>query len=308
MSVGSSKERITELMNEQPNRNPISRPTNGAQATQQRARAASDASVHPVKRRREQKNQKKLSALRGAMIVVVILILVVGVLLLTIPMFRVKSIVVEGNSYYTDEEIIEASGIKIGDEILSVLMAHQSREIDNRMYQKCNLSTIRISCGLSTVTITVTEPQNMMYTEGEGEWYSLDRELRVWEKNAEESVFSPFLKVKLPKVSYAEEGSFLAFVNPAINHDYIAGFLDALERAEVLELVTYIDFSDKYSLSCVFEDTVCMELGSLENFEKKLECFYNVLKEKESSDCAVIDVSNPSKATYRRVVQEELYQ
>ena len=295
-------------MNEQPNRNRITGAADGTQAASKKSGTASNAAVHPIKRRREQKNQQKLSALRGAMIVVIVMILVVGVLLLTIPMFRVKTIVVEGNSYYTDEEIIEASGIKIGDEILSVLMAHQSREIDNRMYQKCNLSTIRISCGLSKVTIIVTEPQNMMYTEGEGEWYSLDRELRVWEKNAEESAFSPFLKVKLPKVSYSEEGSFLAFANPAINYDYIADLLDALENADALELVTYIDFSDKFSLSCVFEDTVCMVLGSLENFEKKLECFYNVLKEKESSDCAVIDVSDPSKATYRRVEPGDLYQ
>ena len=179
-------------MNEQPNRNAIPRQAATNPAQPSRARAAADTSMHPVKRRRVQKNEKKLSVLRRVMIVVVILIFIVGMLLLTLPMLRVKSIVVEGNSFYTDEEIIEASGIKIGDEILSVLMAHRSREIDHRIYSKCNLSTIRISCGLGKVTITVTEPRNMMYAEGEGEWISFDKELRVWEKNAEESAFSPF--------------------------------------------------------------------------------------------------------------------
>ena len=283
-------------------------PVGGAKPNMQR-RAPQSAASRPVAHKHVQKNEKKLRVLQLVMCIVVVMILIVGILLLTLPMFRVKTIVVEGNSFYSAEEIIAASGIKEGDEIWSVISGHRSREIDNRIYSTCGyIRSIKISCGLSKVTITVTEVENLMYAEENGGWYAFDTNLHVWEENAEESAFSPFLKVKLPAVLSAQKGQGILFASTEITYGYIGELIDLLDASDVLEHVTYIDFSNKFSVSCVIEDTVRMELGSVSAIERKLECFHAILAEKNSADYAVIDVSDPTKATYRKISYEELYQ
>lgn len=125
------------------------RPTDGMRAEM----------LHPGRRKRKNKNQKKLQLLGRVMIVVVALILVIGILLLTLPMFKVKTIEVEGNSgkNYTDMEIIKASGIEVGDHVISVMFSGVDEE---KFYGKdgCEkIRTVEVSCSFSTVTITVTE-------------------------------------------------------------------------------------------------------------------------------------------------------
>ena len=63
-------------------------------------------------------HQNRLSSVSSVVHMAYHMILIVGILLLTLPMFRVKTIVVEGNQFYSAEEIIAASGIKEGDEII----------------------------------------------------------------------------------------------------------------------------------------------------------------------------------------------
>lgn len=267
--------------------------------------------VHPTRHRRMKKNEKKLRLLQLIMTAVIISILIVGMLLLILPKFRVKTIVVEGEGLTETEkqQILVASEIDVGDEIWAVKAGHKSREIDNKIYEACPyIDTISISCGMSKVTITVTKAQNLMYTEHAGEWYAFDPDLQVWMKNAEQSAFSPFLKAKLPTVSSMQVGQMVQFKNADISYGYVAELVDGLKQAEVLEHVTYIDFSNKFSLSCVIEDTFRMEIGDMSMLDRKLACFYQVLKEKNSNAFAVIDVSDPTKATYRTVSQNELYQ
>lgn len=268
--------------------------------------------VHPTRHRRMKKNEKKLRLLQLIMTAVIISILIVGMLLLILPTFRVKTVVVKGEGLTEAEKSQIETFVKeeiTGKEIWDVRASHKSRELDRKIYEKFPyLATISVSCKFSKVTVTVTKAQNLMYTEHAGEWYAFDPDLQVWMKNAEQSAFSPFLKAKLPTVSSMQVGQRVQFKNSDISYGYVAELVDGLKQAEVLEHVTYIDFSNKFSLSCVIEDTFRMEIGDMSMLDRKLACFYQVLKEKNSNAFAVIDVSDPTKATYRTVSQNELYQ
>ena len=92
--------------------------------------------------------------MQGVIIAVIALVLVVGILLLTLPMLKVKEIVVVGDSSYTDEEIIAATGISVGDELISV--AFGSIDTD-AFYKACpSVRSVKISCRMSQVTVTVS--------------------------------------------------------------------------------------------------------------------------------------------------------
>ncbi len=270
-----------------------------------------DPALHPVTRKNLKKTQKKLRVMRFVMIGLVSVILVVGLLLGILPLFHVSEIVVTGNKTRTAEEIIAASGIQEGDEIFAVISARGKGEIQNKIFDACpNLRTVKISCGFSRVTITVTEMENVMYASSGADWYAFNTDLRVLERNADPSAFSPFLRVKLPTVASAAVGGQIVFAKSEIDYGYIVGFLNLLEQYEVLQNVTYIDFSSKLSLSCVFADRLCLELGDMKDTDKKFEKLTYILRdltERGEEECYVIDVSDPSKATYRVVSPENLY-
>jgi hypothetical protein len=272
---------------------------------------AEDPSLHPVTRRNLKKTQKKLAVMRLVMIGLISAILIVGILLAVLPLFHVSEIVVEGNKTRSAEEIIAASGITVGDEIFAVISARGKGELQNKIFAACpNLKTVKISCGFSKVTITVTEMETVMYTSSGSDWYAFNTDLLVLERNADPSAFSPFLRVKLPTVARATVGGELVFAKSEIDYGYITGFLDLLEEYEVLENVTYIDFSSKLSLSCVFADRLCLELGDMKNTDKKFERLTDILREltaRGGEECYVIDVTDPGKATYRTVNRENLY-
>ena len=69
---------------------------------------------------RREKNTAILTLLRAAIAFLGGLIVVLGLLLLILPAFRVKTVTVEGNSFYSDEQIIACAGIGIGEEILAL--------------------------------------------------------------------------------------------------------------------------------------------------------------------------------------------
>ncbi len=116
------------------------------------------AAVHPVRRQRTQKNQKRMLVLQRVMIAVIALALLVGVLLVVLPMFHVKTIVVDGNSLHTDEEIAALLGISEGDELVPLIFGGIDEEKETAFFNACpEVSSYEISYSFSKVTISIIE-------------------------------------------------------------------------------------------------------------------------------------------------------
>ena len=265
--------------------------------------------VDPDYEKKKERKRLKLKLLKIGMCVVLTCAVIAGLLFLILPLFHVSEIVVEGNDrYYTAEEIIAASGIHEGEENFAVISARSNGVIQKKLFSGCPaLKTVQISCGFSKVTIKVTEMKNMMYTAVGTSWYAVNGDLRMIEKSGTESRFSNFMKVKLPKVSGVTIGYPIAFANNSINYDYITDLLAVLEEYDVLDKVTYIDFSNKLYLSCVFGDRIRLNLGSLSDIEHKLDEFAKILRQKGGDEYAVIDVSITGQESYRIIFEDELY-
>jgi len=74
-----------------------------------------------------------------------------------------------------------------------------------------------------------------------------------------------------------------------------------LEEQEILDRVTSIDFSKKYSVSYVMDNTCRVELGRVDDLSLKLEIISGILEMKGDLGgmSAVVDVTNLSKPTFR---------
>ena len=254
-------------------------------------------------KRHNQPDPAMLQLLRGAMVIIGGAILLVGLLLIILPMFRVSSIQVIGASYYTEAEIIEASGIEVGDEML---MLDRSTVYNNIWEKLPYVNGVNMRRVFNTVKITVEENTNLMYTEFVGKYYVLNRDFRVLSVVEDEADVNGFLRVELPEIASLGVGSRIRFENEALDTDYILDLLESLEGGSVLSRVTSVDASKKYNVSYVMDGCCRVEVGKVGDMSLKLTLVDEILARKGGVSSAVVNVSDLTKPTYRTLEYVEL--
>lgn len=276
--------------------------------TPTRIRISEDEVQTPVRQPKKRKpNTKVLSLLQLGMLASGAVIVVLALVLLILPMFKINNIVVEGNQYYNDDEVAAMAGIAVGDELFGWDMQTACNSI---MEAYPYASDIYVSIQFFTVKIEIVEKPTVMYAAYQNQYFSFDRDLRVLEMKTDgEEAFSPFLRVKLPALAVSQVGYKLQFANAELDPAYLTDLLDLLSEGQLLENVTYIDFSERFSLSFVLSNSTRVEIGDLKDMAVKLTLVKEEMN-KNSADhniYAVIDVSNTNKPIYRQISVENLY-
>lgn len=262
-------------------------------------------SERPPHMRRKKENTALLGVLRITMLSVIGVILLLGTMLLVLPMFRVKTVVVEGNSRHTQEEIVAAAEITEGCEILTL----DKNDIGKKIFEACEyVSAVKLVRYFSTVKIVVTEAENVSYTGSNGLYYAFDRDFRVLSVSENESDFEGFCKMELPAVASVCIGEPLRFQNEALDLGYIGTLWKALDEKGIYNSVTEIDAAKKYSVAYIVGDGCRVELGKVDDMDMKLSLVDEILSRKGETDRAgaVINVSDLQKPTYRVIGDSEV--
>lgn len=256
------------------------------------------------------KGQKKASPqlMRSVRIGILVsggLVLVIGLILLILPMFRVGSVEVNGCSYTTAEEIITASGIKNGDELFAVDM----QKVVGQVLEQCPyVDKVSVSVSFpSKVIITVEERKNVMYTEFDGAFYSLDAGYYVLEESQGETAFSPFLHITLPSIASCTVGSRIRFSDPDADLSYIATLLEELRGTDLPGELTRVDVSGRFSVFLILDAKYRVKLGRVTEIPLKLQLCGEILKKEagKGDAYAEIDLSDPDAATYRSLSEAD---
>lgn len=256
---------------------------------------------------RRKPDENVLRILRLGMLISGAVIFVLALAMLILPAIKINSIEVVGNTYYDDAYVIEKAGISAGDELLGWNM---QKSCDDIMAAYPYASDIYISISFFTVKIEIVEKPTVMYTEYQNQYLSIDRTMRVLEMKANgEETFSPFLRVKLPEILSARPGATLQFADSSADLSYVIQLLDVLSERNLLERVTYVDFSNRFSLSFVLSNAVRVEVGALKDMNVKLTLVEEELNKNPINHniYAVIDVSNTTKPIWRQINAEDLF-
>ena len=257
--------------------------------------------------KRRKPNEKVLRVLRFGMLASGAVIVVLALTMLILPVFKINKIVVEGNSYYDDATVAQMAGIAIGDELFGWNMQKSCNAI---MAAYPYASDIYVSIEFFTVKIEIVEKPTVMYAEHENQYFSFDRTLRVLEiKTDGEEAFSPFLRVKLPTVSSVQVGYSVQFANAETDVSYLTQLLDLLTTHDFLESVTYVDFSEQFSLSFVLSNSVRVEIGELKDMNDKLALLTEELNRNPLNHnmYEVIDITTTNKTVRKQIEAKNLF-
>ena len=249
------------------------------------------------------RNKRALQLLRAVIVGLSAVTVILGLLLILLPAFKVKEIVVKGNSVTATEEIVSATGVSVGDEIVGLDL----HEVIKSVQGSCPVQVVSARVTLSKLVIEVSE-REVMYTAYADRWFSLDKDLNVVDVSENEAEFSSLLKVSLPPIQRVTLQAPVAFCNSETDITYIKDMVEALDEMELTARVDLLDVSEKFNVSYVLDGNLRIVLGKVSELEEKHEMAEQILLAKgdTASLAAVIDVSDVKKSTYRPVTAIEL--
>lgn len=299
--------------------------------TRRRKRPGADGAQQRPKRRQKPEGEKKPSAdvvylppkpfsrSRLALHLVTIIAIVLAIVLGVSVFFKVEreNTQVSGHVKYTVQDIVDASGIRDGENLLTLSIPGISgRIMDTLPYIKSVRVGIRLP---DTVVIEVIEAEITYAIEAEeGGWWLVSSEGKIVDKALEgaQEGYTKILGIVLdapeigqqavtpaPEPEYDENGQQIPVVNTPQRQLQIAlditGFL---EKNGIIGSVASIDVSDTGNIELWYGQQFQVELGNDTQLEYKIRCLKGTLdNEKMKNERGVLDITFtilPDKVVY----------
>ena len=184
---------------------------------------------------------------------------------------KIENIEVKGNNRYASDDIIESSGIAIGQNLYAI----NKNVAKNNIYLDFPyVSEVVIRRELpSTLHFKVQEEQPKYYTEICGEYFLLSDSLRVLEKTAEVPVSEDEEKKLIPlylsEIRAAIVGEKLEFEKELI-YEYVSEFITAVSFHETASDLTAIDMTERYNIYVDYQDRFSIYMGDYTETDMKL--------------------------------------
>ncbi len=215
-------------------------------------------------------NQRRKKIRRKKIIIrtlIGIVFLCIGIVLALTLFFNINKIVVSGDKVYSDKEIIDASGVNVGDNLIFLSKAELNEEISSEL---AYVGSAKIKRRLpSTLEIVITKTEAYMATASDGYYILLDRNGKVLEKDLE-IVDENIILANLGEINSVEVGEKISLKEEKV-FTKLNEVLTECENVGITE-ITSIDLSDIYNIKLVYQGRITLELGETdkENLSSKL--------------------------------------
>ncbi len=236
-------------------------------------------------RNRKSKNKKN----KGAAITVIFLLLcaiaVFCVLSLTV-FFKTEVIKVEGNSTYTDSEIISASSVEKGDNLIRISREKVSEKLISDLPF---IKSVKIKRDFpSTVIIVVEETTEDIYIKNSNKYYSADMTGKILKKYDQLPSDEKILFV-VSKDTKTTPGKTISFKNNR-EFELFEAYLKVI-KSELYD-INSVNIDGRFDSYMIIENRMVAKFGSSSFFEEKLGYFKSGYSKISSTSTGVFDLSS----------------
>ena len=213
---------------------------------------------------RRKKNRRKKLIIRATLCAI---FLIAGVILALTMFFNISEITVTGDTVYSVDDIIEKSGVQIGDNLIFVSKNKINEQIATELPY---VGSVKIKRHLPTsLELIITKTDAVYAVVINGYYTLLDENGKVLEKDLE-YVGENIILLNLGEEISAETGKTIT-----TSDEVYLEKLFSVRSAYVecgIEDITAIDLSDVYDIKLVYQGRITIELGETnkENLSKKL--------------------------------------
>ncbi len=239
-------------------------------------------------KRRKNNNRRRT---RRILNLVLLLLVLTGVFLTLTFCFKCEQITVQGDSIYSDEQVIEATGIRTGRSLFWYLTSI----CENRVWRTLPyLESVQITRRLPHEFVITLEPASEYAAVPCGnEYYILSSSLKIVDIRTDLAGMPVIVGLE---PNAAQVGEYLT----ADNEIAVAStktLMQALYNESLLGSVTLLDVTNSIDLRFVYENRIVAYLGTSESLEYKLAMFCEVVVNREQADFAgTVDLSKSGEA------------
>lgn len=208
--------------------------------------------------------------------------------------FRVSSVDVEGNSFYTTEEVVEASGVQEGDNLFFINRFTAASRIFSKLPYIESVSIERKMP--NSIVISVDESEAIAYIRSEDGLWAIDRNCKLLsEVDAEDAV--ALLRIDgLTALSPAEGDMLLCSNGSEDTRDFLSAILKQINALGLRQNITYIDMSDVNCPEFDYTSRFTVRLGANENIPYKFQLMISAAAGLQAGDSGILDLSIDSAA------------
>jgi len=242
----------------------------------------------------EQKNIKKGRRRWVFYVALFVTLIVIFAALFVFLFMKVSSINIEGDSRYTDEEILAASGIVSGQNLTELLSGKEAELVERRLpyVESCEIS-VHLP---STVEIKITEAKPYVYMVIGDDCYLLSKELKVLERvELTDTRIQGLVRVYAGTVSRCVIGDVCTFADSR-ESDMITEIMAEVEQNQIYPAVVYIDVTNRFGMYLNYEDRFSVYIGSIDSIGIKMQFLVKIVNQFESHETGTIDLSNHKEA------------
>ncbi|MDE7390060.1 MAG: FtsQ-type POTRA domain-containing protein [Lachnospiraceae bacterium] len=214
------------------------------------------------------------------------LIVVVGVVFSVTIIFRTNKIVVEGDVPYTEQEIIEASGLDYGENIfISPRKTASKNIVDNFPYIEEAQVNFKIP-GTQVITVVGAIPSYEISIGGG--YVVVSSRGRVLEHNAESDPAIPLLRGV--RVKDTEIGDYIKY-EKSTTEQFVKEVINSINENQIPNIVG-IDISNAANIKLNYDNRITISLGVPEDVGYKLRTAITIIDtELNPTDRGDLDVS-----------------
>jgi cell division protein FtsQ len=245
---------------------------------------------------KKRKATKEYRRRRGLYVPVAFLLICVVTIFAFSVFFHVSEIEVSGNVKYTAEEIIEISGIEMGD---NLFLTDNSSAAANICGNMPYISEVKIERNISNkVTIVVSENVGLAYVNMGGTYWILDKDARALEET-DYTGCNGKIKIKGLTPESCTVGKEICIAEADIlKLTYLKETLNALYRCGIYDQVTYLDVSGIGSIKFDYAGRFTVDMGSGENAEYKIQMLVNSAEKLDAGAKGKFDLSIDKEAHF----------
>lgn len=220
-------------------------------------------------RRRER--QKKMQ-MRLYIIVIILVVAVIFVILAFNVFFNIQNFQVEGSSNYTADEIFQASGINVGDNMLRENIEKCSENITSSLIYIESAEVKKIYPSTIKITVEASVPfANVQTSQG---YYLISKGGKILEKLTNPK--SGIMTITGSEADITTEpGQRFVSIDEDKNKD-IYSLLESF-GTHSLDNVTYIDITDRANVSFEYDSRITVEIGVVSDLDYKLNFLSEIL-------------------------------
>ena len=250
-----------------------------------------------MKKRKKKRNRIIGIIFRFLLLLLILALLVVLILAL---MFKVRNFTITGDTHYTDDEFITASGVTYSDNLLLLDLEGVKENIEKNLPYADNVTVTR--GGVGTVSIKAEKAKAAFAVKMADDTFVIMTEKLKTLKSAAALPEGVILIEDVTPVS-VREGEIAAFSGDEEEQSQLISALSAISKAASSSLkgIECVNAGSLSSIYLIFEDRIVIKLGDCENISEKLSLAATAISEENqlsNTQTGILNASNPERVLF----------